>query len=941
MVVLLRYVTKPLKLFCIALSFPMLLTSCITSGDNKSLSELTSTQKEEDTSSESQEDNYMKMLKQLSVLPEAADVDEYKFADDGGMIYNPLSREAVKTGAMKKFEDGIFECVKGSIELDGAILSYSVPKNVAAYDVVPVKYTLQTQSSTRTPVYIGGTAFEEEEKRRGRDLYDLNIPGKVDIDFEYLGYVAGYTKPNSRPVQKKDFNEVPAAAYPNFDTSELRWSDIVESSDITWFKFKYTNAGNTIIDGDGNGTFMFEPVLHKKNASGQYEVFTVPENLFYRITDYIYPGESGELWITFVPYPGYKATSIQLQPGDYRIQLKGIVRNEMGKPEFERIIWSGTPYSESNFDFTVGKTALDQKPEPVKKSRISPPVRNKWLHSYEEFMSGFDTWGKVENNSAEGTLYIQVAPWTEQIVLKIITGKGDNIRTVGVPINVDTESIKVNLNPDNKNYVILDDGSRYPAITTQSMADMRGNIQKGPYPVENILNDLLDMKECGINLITSTAAFAYDFDGNRVSDDGSMKSNYNIDAFRYMMDCLRILGIKFEGFVGYPFNEGHVDKIASWISGNSVVINNKEGFGDPKLPVANAIKAIYQFKRWGDNYWQTGSGAVPLSIEDTRGWMRIDINNRAPLGKVTLLKFQHKWLADFYGGIEGVNQAWGSSYSKLEEINPENDAVKDPINYYKYSNEDKTFHDWSQAITDLDIYRTIERVENYKLLLEEMKEVLPNAKIQLRTEGANWMVSGIDPKTPNQRYRHIYYNQRRNAMIAEIMQESGVIYSHSDYTTLPYTPSEVSELTKMSVEQGIIPMHLPQFNRMRDIAINSKYGTSYKRDYNFMSSSKGAYISTLTAVFPWFKSIYDGGGVPGILWQDYLCDGYVTSTQLKEMKFFKKKLDEAIASPEGQKWAKDFKLLPGEWRAVSLAKWSYVKDFIKESIAVMESNRKD
>lgn len=47
---------------------------------------------------------------------------------------------------------------------------------------------------------------------------------------------------------------------------------------------------------------------------------------------------------------------------------------------------------------------------------------------------------------------------------------------------------------------------------------------------------------------------------------------------------------------------------------------------------------------------------------------------------------------------------------------------------------------------------------------------------------------------------------------------------HSDYLTLPYTPSEAAELTRLSTEQGIMTLHMPQFNRMRDIAINERYG---------------------------------------------------------------------------------------------------------------------
>ena len=170
------------------------------------------------------------------------------------------------------------------------------------------------------------------------------------------------------------------------------------------------------------------------------------------------------------------------------------------------------------------------------------------------------------------------------------------------------------------------------------------------------------------------------------------------------------------------------------------------------------------------------------------------------------------------------------------------------------------------------------------MLLDAAKETLPTAKINLRTEGANWLAT-VDPATDNSHYRHVYYSQRRCAIIPELMAEAGVLYASSDYTTLPYTPGEVAELTASSVENGIVPMVLPQFNRMRDIAINGTYGNDFTYEYNLEGATKGVYINTVCSAFEWFRATYENGGVPGILWQDYLCDGYATSTQRKAIAF--------------------------------------------------------
>ena len=263
---------------------------------------------------------------------------------------------------------------------------------------------------------------------------------------------------------------------------------------------------------------------------------------------------------------------------------------------------------------------------------------------------------------------------------------------------------------------------------------------------------------------------------------------------------------------------------------------------------------------------------------------------------------------------------------------------------YDFNNKNVPFHDWSTAMMDFDLYRTVERANNYKNLLNNLESCtppkntevsVPNAKMTIRTEGANFLVAGIDPDTTNSHYRHVYYSQRRAGMVAEIMQSSGTTFGHSDYTTLPYSPSEVYELTKKASEQGIVEFPLAQFNRMRDIAINPLYGeTKYTTEYNLPEDgmTRGAYISTCTALFPWFKAVYEGGGVPGILWQDYLCDGMTTSTQFKEMKFYKEKIDEMLATDEGKAWATDFELPDQSWKAEVPGAWSYPKEYIESMV---------
>ena len=169
-------------------------------------------------------------------------------------------------------------------------------------------------------------------------------------------------------------------------------------------------------------------------------------------------------------------------------------------------------------------------------------------------------------------------------------------------------------------------------------------------------------------------------------------------------------------------------------------------------------------------------------------------------------------------------------------------------------------------------------------------------------------MTGVVPyDTDNSHFRHTYYSQRRNALIPQILAKSGTVSLHSDYVTLPYSVSELEKLVSSSTSLGITSMPLFQSNRMRDIALNPKYAAAmYTVEYNLDPTSDdlcGAYMNTQLSVFQMFKAVYENGGIPGVLWEDYLCDGYVTETQQKDMKFYASKIAQMMETDEAKAWA--------------------------------------
>lgn len=857
-----------------------------------------------------------KFRRELAPTP----VEGYEIHPDGGLIYNPLSREAEKTGVLHKYDNA--PKTEGEIAFERGVLHYRMPTAFTAYDLVPIEYTVECTSVDET-VHVEANSIEESSRKGGHDLYDCSLPGHVSFDVEYLGYMPGYSNIANRAVHSASMTEdKPGVRYPHYDLGALCRSGVVESSDYTWFRFAYTYTGDTILDGDGGGTFSFAPVLMKKNEQGEYEDFTLPCNIFYRVFDTVYPGDRDEMWITFVPYPGYKARKIRLDPGEYRIRLDCVVRNEIDQPNWMRTIWSGEPFFTANFDFVVEDAPRLVEPTPIQTTHKQDIVRNGWLHTFEEFQTSFDSWLKPEKEMG-GTLYLQCAPWTKEVTLKVIVGNGDTLRTAVIPVEVESDSIQITLNKEQKNFVLRPDGTRFPMIMAQSMADMRGNTQLGPYAHENILKDLFDMRDCGINCLTTTAAFEHDGSHGKNAAD-------NIDAFWFLADAMREMGIRMEGVVTYPYIAmSNFDK-AKWDCGVELERPLPNDFSSQTLAMANGLKAKWEFERWGDNYWMAGDGTVPFSLEDSRGWMRIDLHNRHRAGEGSVAGFR-SYLKEKYGSIQALNEAWGSEYTDFDAIDPEEECWMDHYGQPNYNLPQAALYEWSIALRDLDDFRTLERAESYQTLLSQLHPAVPSARLNLRTEGGNWLVSSPHD-TPNQRLRHIYYSQRRVAMEADIMQRSGTLYAHSDYCTLPYSPAEVYDLTCRAVKEGVMPMHLPQFDRMRDIAINEKYGEDYSVNYNLSGpATRAAYLSTTISLFTWFKAIYEGGGVPGILWQDYLCDGYATMTQQREMRFFADKLEEMLRTPEGKKWATEF--TPQDETVLTTSRGLYT--FPKEKVAAM------
>jgi Beta-galactosidase len=870
------------------------------------------------------------------VLHKPAPVEGYTLnPNDNGLVYNPLTREAQKTGQLR---DPSVATVKRTLTLGDTRLEIAIPDKALAYETIPVPYRLFPGKNTVFPTAVEAVAFEDEKNRQGRDLFDLSLPGKIDLSVDYVGSMTAHLIPNARHLITPDFTDTPKT-YPNFVRGKMTHSGVVEAGDLVWFKFRFTNTGNTIIDGQGLGGALLYPKLFRKDPDGVYRQFATTQNLFYRILDYWYPGKVWEPWIIFnIVKPGEPTEYYALEPGDYKIQLDLTFRSYQKDDTLIDLSDGPTVFSWEQA-FTVAAQAKDVPVAAGNRLPAAGDIPNKmptFIHTFEQFMTSFDCYSKLPVTSGDapapldGVLHLQVAPWTKQVVVRLISGKIPAVTTTAIPIDVDSDSLSIHL-PTKLLHTLPDqNGNARPIFETQTMADMRTNVQVGPYPEKAIVDNLSEMKSLGINLIQTTS-MPWEF------DTPGMNINYAGDALKYSLDVARQLKLQVGAWGQYPFDRATIGTIASWISGqNYSLIAVPPGIGgdypassqvDPRIAEANGQAFLFNFHRWGDLYHQDSDGTVPINIEDTRGWLREDINIRYPVGPDATKAFR-TWLKARYLDIEPLNQAWGTSFSSFDDIDPETHAPDHLGAGWGYDDPAKVFHDWAPAVEDFDIWRTLVRIKNYRDLLATVGTEIPNAKMEIRTEGGNAFIAGIDPETPNAHFRHAYYNQRRIGGIAEILDASGVVSYHGDYTTIPYTPSEMRQIVRTSVSQGITPAYLPQFNDMRDIAINPKYGRSYQLSYNLDTPQMGFMMHVLQASYPWYQATVEEGGIPGVLWEDFECDGYVTETQKQELRFYQKKIDEALA--QNSKSMPQSDVPSQEWKKRSHAMRSYDFDISKD-----------
>ena len=503
-----------------------------------------------------------------------------------------------------------------------------MPKQVRAYDVVPIAYHLRQPAGARR-VAIEAVAVEDPAKVQGRALYDPAIPGELKVNIEYLGSVsADYD--TAQCVFLTPDPKTPVSPYPALKRDPLVRSSTIRAADAIWFKFRITNTGNTILSPEGFSSTCMWPQIVRLGSDGKPQWTAKTVNVYERHLNYIYPGESVEQWVQFYSAPHLPWPGRGLAEGTYRVEFTMLYRYYQHF-NWGINIWHGKDFAKAVVPITVTKAAGQTPVETSLQITDTSEKMPGYIDAFEQFMTAFKIFPPASAAAdREGTVYLQVCALDQGDRHQAHRDRsaGHRRRTNprgGQPGDARPEVQSPECHGRQQRR------EEEPAFVAQALPGMRTNFQLGPYPEEHMLAEIREMKALGVNVIANTC-------GNWWIPEVSGRRTYcpAAESYKYWYDVLvREMGMKTIGRSIYPPSDPCWYQYAAPLLGRKVARSTTQNtyqgqpgvdMGDPAVPEVIAAWTKYCYQRWGDTWFRAKDGRMPITIEDTWGWMRDDAN---------------------------------------------------------------------------------------------------------------------------------------------------------------------------------------------------------------------------------------------------------------------------------------------------------------------------
>lgn len=792
-----------------------------------------------------------------------------------------------------------------AIELDNLRITVNYPKVFKAYTNEKITYTIEDVGSkslfgrisslfsSSGPVAIQFVTNEDPERAQGKSYHDLNIPGHMDMQVEYIGSITAHW----------DRNKESKGEFPPVKKGPLVRSNTVEIGDWIFFKFKVTNTGDTIWDGEGFASLFVEPGLELLDS---YQRFTDTRQY---ITKPVYPGESIELTVGL---PGKNSSMMRVETDTpYMLSLRFIYRS-YSVATTQQEFWI-RPCERVFFKYVQPVTFVKtEQIEPVLEKECEVQVLQDYKTLYfgkqletevEEFMSAH-RYHRQRSRDMDGehTLNLMAQPWANALTVRIITK--DKIVVKHLDIEVDDSTVALEFNPDNA-WTVEKDGKPYPVLMSKFMPALRESYHVSDEPDKYIADSIERAMGVGTNVahaMTNDWILYYDRnapDGKRRLD-GWTRFAWTPNFENFIREC-RERGLPLIWSARYLPLYQPLEEIAF-----TQFVQSRQDrsprvlWSDPAFPDAMGALVDWILEEYGDVLYRTADGRVPILIDDR--FSMAFWSGLYSLSSSEFAEFQ-SWLSVKYdNSIARLNKAWSTAYASFKDIKPPTTVNQQELR--EICAVDGPYAGWGQAAIDLHDFRSEFYLKHLAEIRMEIQRRHPEVLLGLLTESHQLYGLGRE-LTGDPINDYHYYINRVHAVIPEVLEKYRPVDFIGDYNMFQATPEllreSLSEMNKMGIDHFYLPA--PPIGSIMfedDFAVPLQVTHGVDESISGTIPVKLRWATRLQPLFPLLKAMYEEGGLASLDWGD-LSAGFVTETQIMEMEYFTeaaRKMLDAVSTDE-------------------------------------------
>ena len=484
------------------------------------------------------------------------------------------------------------------------------------------------------------------------------------------------------------------------------------------------------------------------------------------------------------------------------------------------------------------------------------------LEDFQEFMMHAQVFDpSTASDELDGTLEVQLPPWSTTLTVKLVTE--DGIAVYQVPVEVSTKQLRLKTRTASDEWTVQGENGPEPVVSTWYYPYRTARFSEDPE--QQIEQDLLDMRAAGINVVWIQLFphfIAYDNVPTLIALEKARELGLQIIPSLFFHNQRTTLADQ----VGIPLDPAGPGYAESFVD------PMEEGFAPALLEWYERMD-----EQWGDTFYQTASGRTPVTLGEE---VALGIWTRR-VGGFTESNIEafRTWLQDKYGSLESVNAAWGTSYPTFEDIDPQLNFVP-PKDYPAEWRED------SAALMDLDTFRSFLLFGQFADASTAIKQAHPEVLTGVHIFPAFGM-EGTDAENYYGIKPYNWVGARTAALEEHVLDQT---FSTLDFVTFIAGGGETDwgGVAENITDSGMVPALYPAFNSERFVTgqgMNETWVGS--GGWYELQGVEARDMRALQAVVPNMIDLVENGGIAGLYaWNDHPLYARMTDVQIREVQLF-------------------------------------------------------